>query len=198
MIGPNLSSNQLLLLVRPLRRFTLVKEAATDRPSDDLILQRTDLSILTAECTIWERLAASDQVDLAVLSSAPGGQTAISETPLKSLVDFIEMATLPAAWSLANIVPGGDNGEDAGSDMDEELSLQDCEKVVATSKALIVRAIVELSSKMDVSDRGFTWFWDTMGKWSAGTARDDLVSCAFLVFGNAAREGKAVFEFSAE
>jgi hypothetical protein len=60
-------------------------------------------------------------------------------------------------------------------------------------KAAAVKAIVEVCAEVDMTDPSLEAFWPHMHKWLAADVheRDDLVACALLCFGNAARAGES-------
>lgn len=205
-----ISTNHMPILLGPLELLTSLNESHLHRGSPTL--RREDLSMMTAACTILERLAARDGTNLALFTYQLPPSSAHLETPydtpslaarpsaLRCLADFIEMASSPTAWDLPRIAMKSrchTDGINAEPDDEEALSFEEVEKTIGAGKAPIIRAVVAVSSEMEATDSTMEWFWNRMRSWSTREQRDDLVSCALLTFGNAARQGEAAFAVTA-
>ena len=104
---------------------------------------------------------------------------------LSELARFIESAYLPADWLHPTSLPAG---QAATSD-----DTQHPEKLMSEAKANLIRAVVQISEHLALDDTRSAAFWDEMRTWivSGDRNRDDLLSCALLSFGNAARNGES-------
>ena len=171
-----LSTDHMPFLLQPLRQFL--------QPHGQM--QHVYLSNMTATCTIIERLAAKEGADLVPFMTPFAVSGGATSRALELLLGFIDLASPPAVWDLPRVEARGEVDE---KDEEEDLSFEECEKVIADGKALLIRAVVALTSEMDISDDNTAWFWNRMRDW-ATRQRDDLVSCALLAFGNAARQGE--------
>lgn len=106
-------------------------------------------------------------------------------TATSTLLQFIELATLPSHWTYDEPQTSSGEEDDSGeTDMTQEA----CEKRLGKSKASVIQMIIHIS--WDIPYDPSSAFWARMLDWTAkGPERDDLISCGYLSLGNGAKNG---------
>ena len=165
---------------------------------------------MTAACSTIESLGTNltENLDyflspLSFIITHPGDLRDRPETDdpsnaLAYLIDFLGTASPPSSWDLNGRITSSGHYLDEDADEADPLSFEDCEESIATGKASIIRAVVALSFELEATEDRLAWFWVHMRAWCRRLERDDLVACAFLSFGNVARQGQPVLVYTTD
>ena len=175
--------------------------------SDLQTLRGPDLRILRSACQLLEtftfdspaickalpalRLPLSPSLDLLNQSSPD------AESVLGVLLLFIEHAEPPSFWRnpgpsdsllMSPVSPISPEATDSSKLQTRRAKWA---TKVGMCKAAAVKAVVEVCAETDMADPELKTFWPQMKRWLSGSAdRDDLMACALLCYGNAARAGE--------
>jgi hypothetical protein len=162
-------------------------ELTVDNPNDNLIpgiilpfITHQDetktppaIAVLSSAADILDAWCGAETV-----SAEPYLRSSSSEStvPLSTLLDFVECAQ-----------PRGDqvDEDDEEEAVEGEATTAAGEKAFAKVKGNVINALVGLSSSIAATE---AIFWSRMRRWLSSGARDDLLCCALLSFGNRVRE----------
>ncbi|KAK4689598.1 hypothetical protein P7C73_g498, partial [Tremellales sp. Uapishka_1] len=145
---------------------------------------KAELQIVEISARILQSLSDNRDWAKSLASTLPDTRS----IPLRQLLDFVEHATLPAIWTLAE-----DQETDAGTAEEDALTRAEAEKTLGKAKASLITAVVSLSGDVG-HEPEIQWFWTRMREWiRKGSERSDLVCCGLLSFGNRAQEVQHAF-----
>lgn len=195
-------------LLPPMLAFLPAPDKVASASSDLQTLRGPDLRILRNASQLLETFTLDSPAVCKGLPSlrlpiAPPLQLA-GEGPLdvhsvlNVLLLFIEQAEPPAFWALQTpsesqimspvspISPAP-----AGGDAHAQPRRAKWATKIGMCKVAAVKAVVEVCAEVEMGVKELEAFWLQMRSWLGGKeGRDDLVACALLCLGNAAREGE--------